>query len=60
MAKRFYSEFTSIHNIDYVVEVCDADFVGYVQTFQLVAVGFSLSDAVDNNERFATIFASQV
>lgn len=60
MAKRFESEFTSIHNIDYVVEVWDADFVGSVQAFQLGAGGFSLSYAGDNNERFATIFASQI
>ena len=60
MAKRFYSEFTSIHNIDYVVEVWDSDFVGSASTFDLGAGGFALSYAGDNNERFATIFASQV
>ena len=60
MAKRFYSEFTSIHNIDYVVEVWDSDFAGTATTFDLGAGGFSLSYAGDNNERHATIFASQV
>lgn len=60
MAKRFYSEFTSIHNIDYVVEVWDSDFSGSATTFDLGVGGFSLSYSGDNNERFATIFASQV
>lgn len=60
MAKRFYSEFTSIHNVDYIVEVWDSSFSGTAQPFSLGAGGFSLSYAGDNNERFATIFASQV
>ena len=60
MAKRFYSDFTSIHNIDYIVEVWDSSFAGTAQPFSLGAGGFSLSYAGDNNERFATIFASQV
>lgn len=60
MAKRFDSEFTSIHNIDYIVEIHDSDFVGSAQPFALGAGGFSLSYAGDNNERWATIFASQI
>ena len=60
MAKRFYSEFTSIHNIDYIVEIHDTDFVGSAQTFELGAGGFSLSYAGDTNDRWATIFASQI
>ena len=60
MAKRFYSEFTSIHNVDYVVEVWDSGFSGSATTFDLGVGGFSLSYSGDNNERFATIFASQI
>jgi len=60
MAKRFYSEFTSIHNINYIVEIHDTDFVGSAQTFELGAGGFSLSYAGDTNDRWATIFASQI
>ena len=60
MAQRFYSEFTSEHGIDYIVQVWDTAFVGTPIEFNLGAGGFQLSYTSDTSERTATIFASQV